>query len=292
MTVYRFIDAEKARYPVSLMCRVLAVSRSGYYAWRGRGPSDREVADTRLSGRIRSIHERSRGTYGSPLVYAELRSEGVRVGRKRVARLMHSQGLVGCHRLRAARAARREPGPISAPDLVGRLFGREVPDRLWLADITYVPTWEGWLYLAFVLDSFSRRVVGWSMASYLRAQLVIDALGMALLRRSPAPGLIHHSDRGSQYTSIELGDRLRESGILPSMGSVGCPHDNAMAESFVATLKTELLDRRTWPTREAARSAIFEYIEGFYNPRRRHSSLGYLSPAEYERSKMAEATAA
>ena len=179
-----------------------------------------------------------------------------------------------------------------APDLVNRGWAPRRPDILWLADITYVPTWEGWLYLAFVLDAYSRRVVGWSMASHLRAQLVIDALGMAVSRRSPDPGLIHHSDRGSQYTSIEFGNRLRESGILPSMGSVGCPHDNAMAESFVATLKTELLDRRPWPTRETARSAIFEYIEGFYNPRRRHSSLGYLSPAEYERSTMAEADAA
>ena len=211
---------------------------------------------------------------------------GVRCARKRVARLMREAGLFGCggRRRRKARTTirtRTERTP-PAPDLVKRNFTPEAPDRLWVADITYVRTWEGWLYLSFVLDTYSRRVVGWSMANNLKTELVLDAVNMAIYTRRPSPGLIHHSDRGSQYTSVEFGSRLREAGLLPLMGSVADAYDNSMAESFVSTLKRELIHRHSWPTRQIARTAIFEYIEGFYNTRRRHSALGHLSPSEYE----------
>ena len=291
MSVYEFIEWEKAQHPVSLMCRVLGVARSGYYAWRTRGVSQRVRADARITQRIRSIHRESRGTYGYPRVHAELRSGGV-VGRNRVARLMKLAGLAGCRRKAFVRTTHRDGAARPAPDLVERRFISDSPDRLWVADFTYVPTGEGWLYLAFVLDTYSRRIVGWSMSERMRAELVVDALSMAVSRRKPGEGLIHHSDRGAQYTSVEFGARIREAGILPSMGSRGDAYDNAMAESFVATIKKELLHRQAWPTKVAARTAIFEYIECFYNPRRRHSSLGYLSPCEYERSMMTQTTAA
>ena len=217
----------------------------------------------------------------------------MRVGRKRVARLMPAGGLAGCRSRRAARAARREAGTPPAPDLVSRDWDRRRPDALWLADITFVPTREGWPYLASILDAHSRRVVGWSMAGHTGAELVIGALSMAVARRGPRPpGSVHHPGRGSRYTSPEFGRALKEASIPPSTGGVGPPHDNAMAESSVATLKTGLLDRRPRPTREAARGAIFEYLERFHNPRRRRSALGYASPIEDERSMMTEATAA
>jgi putative transposase len=284
------IEAERASFSVPLMCRILGVSRSGYYAWRDRPPSRRFKADAALTERIKVIHERSRGTYGSPRVHAELRlGEGIRCGRKRVARLMRKAGLRGCCRgrrvLTTTHRAQRTP---FAPDLVERNFTPEAPDRLWVADITYLGSWEGWMYLAFVLDAYSRRVVGWSMANHLRTELVLDALNMALWRRDPAAGLIHHSDHGSQYTSVEFGGRLKEAGVLPSMGSVAEAYDNALAESFIASLKTELLYRRSWPTRESVRMATFEYIETFYNSRRRHSALGYLSPMDYEEVRIGE----
>ena len=292
MKLYGFIDAEKANHSVSLMCRVLGVVRSGYYAWRRRGVSARVVADASLTERIRSIHQQSRGTYGYPRVHAQLRSLGVTSGRKRVARLMRAASLAGCRKRAFVRTTRRNPDARPAPDLVERRFTASGHDELWVADFTYVPTGEGWIYLAFVLDVYSRKIVGWSMAEHMRAELVVGALGMAVSMRKPGEGLIHHSDRGAQYTSVEFGARLRETGILPSMGSVGTAYDNAMAESFVATLKTELLHRQAWLTRDAARMAIFEYIECFYNPHRRHSSLGYTSPIEYERSMMTRTTAA
>lgn len=275
---------------MATLCRVLKVSRSGYYAWRERPPSERSRADAALAEKIGRVHRDSKGTYGAPRVHAELAFEGTRCGRKRVARLMRESGLSGCRRGRKARTTTGGGRGIgrAAPDLVERDFVPEAPNRLWVADITYVPTWSGWLYLAFVLDAYSRKVVGWSMAKHLRAELVLDALNMALWNRRPAPGLVHHSDRGSQYASVEFGGRLKEAGLLPSMGSVGDAYDNAMAESFVATLKTELLHRRPWPTQESARVAIFEYVEGFYNPKRRHSALGYLSPVEYEEGRMAK----
>lgn len=276
------------------MCRVLKVSRSGYYAWRDRPPSERARADAALTERIGRVHRDSRETYGAPRVHAELRHLGIRCARKRVARLMREAGLRGCcrgrtERLRGREKVERRP---AAPDLVMRNFRPEAPDRLWVADITYARSWEGWLYLAFVLDAYSRKVVGWSMANHLRTELVLDALNMAVWNRRPAPGLVHHSDRGSQYASVEFGGRLKEAGLVPSMGSVADAYDNALAEAFVATLKSELLHRHSWPTKERLRVAIFEYVEGFYNRKRRHSALGYLSPAEYEEGRMSEVTVA
>ena len=289
------MEGEKANHKVSTMCRVLKVSKSGYYGWRQRPPSARDRADAALTERIERMHRDSRETYGAPRVHAELRFSGVRCGRKRVARLMRNAGLVGCGgRRKSIRTTRRGEGervPV-APDLVERNFTPEDPNRLWVADITYARSWEGWLYLAFVLDACSRKVVGWSMANHLRTELVLDALNMAIHNRRPTPGLIHHSDRGSQYTSVEFGGRLKEVGLLPSMGSVANAYDNALAESFVSTLKRELLHRHSWPSREGVRVGIFEYIECFYNPRRRHSSLGHLSPVEYEEARMKGAAVA
>jgi transposase InsO family protein len=281
---YRFIAAEKATYPVGLLCRVLGVSRQSFYAWCDRGPSRREQTDQQLLERITRIHRASRGTYGAPRVHAELREDhGVRCGRKRVARLVRTAGLVGCHRRRRRGLTRPDPAATPAPDLVGRLFDPGAPDRTWFADISYVPTGEGWLYLAAVLDGCSRRVVGWAMAEHLRAELAVDALQMALERRQPAAGLVCHSDRGSQYTAGVYAKALEAAGARQSMGRVATCFDNAVAESFFATLKTELVHARAWPTRQAARTAIYEYVEVFYNRRRRHSALDYLSPAEYER---------
>jgi transposase InsO family protein len=280
---YRFIAAEKATYPVSLLCRVLGVSRQSFYAWAERGPSARAQTDQQLLEQITKVHRGSRGTYGAPRVHAELREDGVRVGRKRVARLMRTHGLVGCHRRRRRGLTRRDPAATPAPDLVGRLFDPGAPDRTWHADISYVPTGEGWLYLAAVMDGYSRRVVGWAMADHLRAELAVDAVQMALQRRQPAAGLICHSDRGSQYSAGVYAQALQAAGAYQSMGQVATCFDNAACESLFATLKTELVHTRAWPTRQAARTAIYEYLEVFYNRRRRHSSLGYLSPAEYER---------
>lgn len=283
MTVFRFVERERASFPVTTMCRVLGVSPSGYWAWANRPPSERARRDAGLTAEIRRIHERSRGTYGVPRVHAELRFEGTRCGRKRVARLMRAEGLEGVHRRRAVRTTVRDRDVAPAPDLVNRTFVATAPDRLWVADITYVPTWAGFLYVAVVVDACSRAVVGWSMAGHLRTELILDALDMAIARRRPAAGLVHHSDRGTQYTSLAFGRRAREAGIALSMGSTGDAYDNAMAESFFASLETELLDRTTFRTRADARLAVFDYIEAFYNRTRRHSALGYLSPAEFER---------
>jgi putative transposase len=288
--IYTFVEAEKANHRISRMCRALKVSKSGFYGWRNRPPSARAQADARLSAKIARIHRASRQTYGAPRIHFELRALGVRCSKKRVARLMREAGLFGC-------GGRRRKAPSTtlgshserippAPDLVKRNFIPEAPDRLWVADITYVRTWEGWLYFAFVLDTYSRKIVGWSMANNLKTELVLDALNMAIYNRRPAAGLIHHSDRGSQYTSVEFGGRLKEAGLLPSMGSVADAYDNSMAESFVSTLKRELIHRRSWPSRQMVRTAIFEYIEAFYNTRRRHSALGHLSPAEYEEVRL------
>ncbi len=287
--IYAFVEAQKANHRVSTMCRVLRVSKSGFYGWRDRPPCARARVDALLSEEIARIHADSRQTYGAPRIHFELRTLGVRCARKRVARLMRQAGLFGCGgRRRKARTtlrSRSERIP-PAPDLVKRNFTPEAPDRLWVADITYVRTWEGWLYLSFVLDAYSRRIVGWAMASHLETDLVLDAANMAIYNRRPAPGLIHHSDGGSQYTSVEFGSRLKEAGLLPSMGSVADAYDNSMAESFVSTLKRELIHRHSWPSRQMARTAIFEYIETFYNLRRRHSALGSLSPREYEEVRL------
>jgi putative transposase len=292
VSAFRLIEAEKAAHSVPMLCRLLDVSRSGYYAWRSRSPSERSRFDAVLSEKIETIHRNSRATYGAPRVHAELRAIGIRCGKKRVARLMRRAKLRGCLRGRRMRATHRVALQQAAPDLIGRNFASEEPDRLWVADITYVRSREGFVYLAFILDSCSRKVVGWSMATHLRAELVVDALQMAIARRKPAPGLVHHSDRGVQYTSLSFGKKLEDEGLLPSMGQVGSAYDNALAESFVATLKAELLYRSSWPTRQVVRTAIFEYIEGFYNTRRRHSALGHLSPAEFEEVRLGEEDAA
>ncbi len=274
------MSENRAVYPVALMCRVLGVSPSGYYAWAQRPPSRRARADAVLIEEIRTAHSSSNGSYGAPRIHAELSASGLRVGRKRVARLMREAGLAGVSRRKGTVTTVRDNGrPV--PDLVDRAFTADRPDQLWVADITYIPTWAGFLYLAVVLDAYSRRIVGWSMATSLRTQIVLDALNMALWQRRPE-GVIHHSDQGSQYTSLAFGNRCREAGVRPSMGSVGDCFDNAMCESFFATLECELLDRRRFKTQAEARMAIFEFIEGFYNPRRRHSAIGYLSPVDYE----------
>ncbi len=276
------MKGNQAEYEISMMCQVLGVSPSGYYAWAQRPPSARSLADAALTERIHQIHADSRGTYGVPRVHFELGVEGVRVGRKRVARLMKAAGLQGVSRRKGFRTTVRCPEGCPAPDLVERDFTAPGPDRLWVADITYIATWAGFLFLSVVLDAWSRKVVGWAMATHLRTELVLDALNMALWQRRPRE-VVHHSDHGTQYTSIAFGKRCREAGVRPSMGSIGDCYDNALCESFFATLECELLDRRKFKTQAEARMAVFEFIEGFYNPRRRHSSLGYLSPTNYER---------
>lgn len=266
------------------MCRVLGVSPSGYYAWRKRPPSRRSREDKALRERIEDIHKQSRSTYGAPRIHAELRAQGTRVGRKRVARLMREAGIQGVSRRRQhAGTTQRDENARPAPDLIQRDFQVTAADQLWVADITYVPTWAGFVYLSVVLDAWSRRVVGWSMANHLRTELVLDALNMALWQRRP-DSVIHHSDQGTQYTSIAFGQRCKEAGARPSMGSVGDAYDNALCESFFATLECELIDRRTFRTRPEAEMAIFDYVEGFYNPHRRHSAIEYESPMNYERT--------
>ena len=288
MTVYRHISAERAHCapPVSLMCELLEVSESGYWAWCKRPPSDRELSDAWLTERIRQVHAASKGRYGGPRVHAMLRREGIRVGRKRVERLMRSAGLQGAHRRRRKGCTVPVEGVEPFRDLVGRGFRPDAPDRVWCADIKQVRTGEGWLYLAAVQDLFSRRIVGWAMAPHMRSELVVDALEMAVMARRPATGTIHHSDHGGQYIALAFGQSCHDAGIAQSMGAVGSCFDNAVAETFFATLTKELLlhhaPKKGWATRAELRSAIFEYIEGFYNPTRLHSTLGMRSPAEYE----------
>jgi putative transposase len=264
------------------MCRTLGVSPGGYYAWCSRQVSARSKSDAELTQRIRAIHENSHGTYGSPRVHAELIDLGIRVGRKRVARLMRAAGLVGVSRRKGWKTTVRDDKARPAPDLVERVFSADGPDHLWVADITYIPTWAGFLFLAVVLDAWSRRIVGWAMATHLRTELVLEALNMAVAQRQPH-NVVHHSDQGCQYTSVAFGKRCEQAGVRPSMGSVGDCFDNAMCESFFATLECELLDRRSFRTHAEARLAVFEFIEGWYNPNRRHSGIGYRSPVEFER---------
>jgi len=266
------------------MCRVLEISTSGYYAWQSRSPSKRAVNDAVLQAEIEAIHCRSRATYGVPRVHAELRAEGTRVGRKRVARLMRRAGLEGASRRKRAFTTTKDRDARPAPDLVERDFSSDGPDRLWIADITYIPTWAGFLYLAVVVDAWSRKVVGWAMATHLRTELVLDALNLAIGQRRPAD-VIHHSDQGCQYTSIAFGLRCKQAGVRPSMGSVADCYDNAMCESFFATLECELLDQKPLHTQAEARMAVFDFIEGWYNPHRRHSALGYESPNAFERER-------
>jgi putative transposase len=283
VSCFRFIRAERANHSISLMCRVLGVSRSGFHAWERRPPSARALVDVRLTERIAEMHRRSRDSYGVRRIYLDLREEGVRVGRKRVARLMRAAGLSGYVKRRKGMTTIQVPGVWVADDLVERDFNPRAPNRLWASDIKYVSTWEGTLYLAAVIDCFSRRVVGWAMRDDLKAELVVDALAMAVSRRRPPAGLVHHSDRGSQYTSLAFGRTLRESELVASMGSRGDAYDNAACESCISTLKVEWIKRHRYRSRDEARLSIFRYVETFYNPRRRHSSLGGISPDEYEK---------
>jgi putative transposase len=270
-------------YPIATMCRVLEVSTSGYYAWLKRPPSAHARRDEELSKQIGEIHDASRKTYGVPRVHAELKEGGEHVARKRVARLMREAGRQGASRRSKTFTTQRADDARPAPDLVDRNFVASGPNQLWVADITFIPTWAGFLYLAVVLDVWSRRIVGWAMANHLRTELVLDALNMAVWQRRPA-AVVHHSDQGCQYTSIAFGLRCREEGVRPSMGSVGDCYDNAMCESFFATLECELLAYRRFRTQAEAQPAVFEFIEGWYNPRRRHSALGYRSPVNFERA--------
>ena len=277
------MTANQADYSIHMMSRTLGVSRSGFYAHHSRPPSARSIADEALCKRISEIHEASKETYGAPRIHAELADEGVHVGCKRIVRLMKAKGLRGVSRRKFVVTTQRDPRMRPATDLVDRNFYADAPNVLWVADITYVPTWAGFLYLAVVLDAYSRRIIGWAMGNTQKAQLVIDAMNMAITQRKPE-SVIHHSDQGSQYTSVAFGLRCKEMGVRPSMGSVGDCYDNAMCESFFATLECELLDRRKFATKAEARVACFEFIEGWYNPSRRHSALGYKSPINYERT--------
>lgn len=286
--IYAFIAGHCSDLGVVACCRVMKVSTSGFYDWchRQTNPCHRQREDAALTETITQIWTQSRGTYGSPRVWAELRlGQHISVGRKRVERLMRQAGIEGAYRRRSRHGTtRRDPHAVPSDDLVNRRFHPQGPDRLWVADITEHPTVEGKVYVAVVIDAWSRRVIGWSIADHLRTELVVDALDMACWRRKPDPGsgLVHHADHGTQYTSWAFGQRLRQAGLLGSMGTVGDALDNAMAESFFGTLQLELLDRRTWQTRRELAQAIFEYIEAFYNPERRHSSLDYHSPIIYE----------
>jgi len=269
-------------YPIATMCRVLGVSTSGYYAWRNRQPSRRAQENAALLEQIMILHAWSRQTFGAPRIHAKLVEDGIQVGHNRIARLMRLAGIQGVTRRKRRTTTQHNPEAQPADDLVNREFARTAPNQLWVADITCIPTGEGFLYLAVVVDTFSRRVVGWAMAARMKTQLVLDALEMAIRQRRPK-GVIHHSDHGSQYTSVEFGRRCREAGIRPSMGSVGDCFDNALCESFFATLECELLDRHKFSTRAQAQGAVFDFIEGWYNLHRLHSSLEYDTPARYEK---------
>ena len=295
MTRFRFVEAEAAQFPVSLLCRVVGVTRQGFHAWKHRPPSARELADRELADRIRQIYVDSEEIYGAPRIYSELKlGDGIAVGKKRVARLMRQLGIRGADGKRGGpRTTVRDPKRPAAPDLVDRDFARSEPNRLWVCDLKYIQTRQGFLFLAAVQDVFSRRIIGWSMRDDLKADLVLDALGMAVSTRgADAGGVVAHSDHGSQYTSLAYGAYAKQSGIDLSMGSIGDPWDNAVAESFFASLEKEFLRRERFATREQARLRIFWYIECFYNPRRRHSSLGYRSPIDHEQRQQQEALAA
>jgi putative transposase len=280
---FGFIAAEKATFPVRVLCRMLQVSRAGFYAWQARPPAPRAQADERLGLEIAAIHAESQRRYGSPRIHAELVHRGCRTSRKRVARLMRVHGLVARRRRRfCVTTQSRHPFPI-APNVLARQFERAGPDQAWVTDITYIPTGEGWLYLAVILDLCSRFAVGWAMSERITDDLTLDALGLALARRRPPRGLLHHSDRGSQYASADYQRALAQHGIVCSMSRRGDCWDNAVAESFFATLKVELVHDAAWATRAAARTELFEYLELFYNAQRRHSALGYLSPRAFER---------
>jgi transposase InsO family protein len=279
---FAFIHAEKAQWPIVVMCRVLEVSRSGYHAWTRRPPSKRATEDAELAADIATVHDESGKRYGSPRVQRELRARGRRVGKNRIARLMRKHGLFGKRRRRFRVTTNSNHAQPIAPNLLERDFTADAPDKVWVTDITYIKTGEGWLYLASILDLYSRRVVGWSMSERQTTTLATDALSMALRARRPAAGLVHHSDRGCQYASDEYQRGLAAAGLVCSMSRKGDCWDNAVAESFFATLKTELVHDARWKTRDEARAAVFHYIEVFYNRRRLHSTIGYVSPVDFE----------
>lgn len=272
----------QATFKAAILCKVLNISTSGYYAWLKRAPSLRRQDDIVLGDRLEVLHRQSRSTYGRPRLRQDLRDEGFRVSDKRIARIMRERKIYGATRRKGFKTTVRNRDARPAPDLVDRNFTASAPDQLWVSDITYVPTWSGFLFLAVVLDVYSRRVVGWAMANHLRTELVLDALNMALYRRRPT-NVIHHSDQGCQYTSIAFGKRCAEAGVRPSMGSVGDCYDNAMCESFNATLECELLVKHRFRNQREAALAVFDFIEGWYNPHRRHTSIGNISPMEFER---------
>jgi len=282
--VHPFIEAEKAAgHNVKRCCELLEVSRAAFYERLDETPSAKEIADADLTDKIKAIHSESKGTYGSPRVHKELRRRGVDCGKRRVRRLMRLAALEGRCKKRWRKTTIADPEAQKALDLVQRAFGPGAEiDRRYVGDITYISTWEGWAYLATVIDLSSRRVVGWALDDHMRTGLVSDALAMALTRRKPDEGVIFHSDRGCQYTSAEFGDLARKNGVVLSLGRKGQCWDNAVAESFFATIKRELIDTRSWPTRDGLRREIFDYLEGWYNVRRLHSSLNYFSPAEWE----------
>jgi transposase InsO family protein len=285
---FAFIDAERALWAVEVQCAVLGVSRSGYYAWRRRPEAPRATEDAELVVEIKAAHKTGRGAYGSPRVHRELRANGRRVGRKRVERLMRQEGIAGRKKRRFCKTTdSNHPDPI-APNVLERNFDVELPDTAWVTDVTYVWTFEGWLYLAVILDLFSRRVVGWSASANNDRALALSALERAASARAPAPGMVHHSDRGSVYASADYGDALSKLGAVKSMSRKGDCWDNAVAESFFATIKGEALDHEDYLTRGAAIAAIADYIDGFYNPARRHSALDYVSPIEFELQFMSE----
>jgi len=280
---YRMIEELSKTHAVRDLCQLLGVTRSGYYAWCRGSETSRDANNRKLAEEIKEVFEAKRGRYGSPRITEELRRKGHKCNHKRVARLMRQAQLRGVSRRRWVCTTQRDRRARPAPDLVQRQFSAELPDQLWVADITYIATWEGFLYLAVVLDVFSRKVVGWAMRSHLLSELVLSALDMALTVRRPHD-VIHHSDQGTQYTSVAFGARCDAVGVRASMGSVGDCYDNAMCESFFATLECELLERYTFRTKAEAEAAVFQFIEGWYNPHRLHSSLGYVSPVNYERA--------
>jgi len=288
---FAFIAAEKATFPVRLLCRTLQVSRAGFYAWRTRPPAPRQQADERLGLAIAAIHAESRQRYGSPRIHAELADRGCRTSRKRVARLMRVRGLAARRRRQFRVTTQSHHRFPIAPNVLARQFERAQPDQAWVTDITYIPTREGWLYLAVILDLCSRFAVGWAMSERITDDLTLNALGMALARRRPPQGLLHHSDRGSQYASRDYQQVLAQHRIVCSMSRRGDCWDNAVAESFFATLKVELVHDASWATRATARTDLFEYLELFYNGQRRHSALGYLSPRAFERTRVQQAVA-
>lgn len=280
--IYELIKTNQADFPVRSLCRVLGVSHSGYYDWKDRPASPREIANEALTHQIKTIHHLSKASYGMPRIYRELKSRSEKVSKKRVARLMRLAQIKGITRRRHTVTTQQDRLATKAPDLVKRQFTAQAINQLWVADMTYLPTWEGFLYLAVVIDVFSRKVIGWAFSEKMTEHIVINALNMALLTRKPA-SVIHHSDQGSQYTSKAFRERCKDMGVHLSMGTVGDAYDNAMAESFFASLECELIDQHTWKNKTEARRAVFSWIEGWYNLKRRHSAIDYLSPIEFER---------